>query len=202
MGTLGMGRLSARDGQVRRFPRSSSETNVAEGVVRIYGPGELPNNVRGGDFLLVRSSMWISRFIRLMTRSKWSHAAMCLNSRGDIAEALDEGVVRRHISEWAPVTVAHVSPALSRTNRLDVVDHAHWIVKQGWAYDWATFFGMALFWLSAGKLMISGGAKSAICSGYVSDCLHAGGVRFEEKIPYFMTPQDLAEMYGVDKEEE
>lgn len=49
--------------------------------------------------------------------------------------------------------------------------------------------------------MLSSGTKAAICSGFVADCLHAGGVRFPEKIPHFHTPQDLAERFLIEEPE-
>ena len=165
--------------------------------VRYYRPGELPDTVRGGDFLLVRSPYLISRLIRLFTRSRFNHAAMLLNPTGDIAEALGKGVVRRSIAEWEDVTFVVVSPDLSEEDRAQVVSHAEWVVGEGWRYSWATIVGMGLFWATGGRLMLSGGAKSAICSALVADCLHAGAQRFPEKIPHFMTPEDLREHYRV-----
>lgn len=165
--------------------------------VALYRPGELPESVRGGDFLLVHSPYLISRCIRFFTRSYFNHAAILLNSSGDIAEALADGIKRRNVSEWEDVTFAVVSPDLSEEDRAQVVSHAEWVVGEGWRYSWATILGMGLFWASGGRLMLSGGAKSAICSALVADALHAGGVRFPEKIPHFYTPQDLAEQFGV-----
>lgn len=182
---------------------AAADSAVTEGGYRVevYRPGELPATVRGGDFLLVHSPYLISRLIRLCTRSYFNHAAMVLDAEGGIAEALAEGIVRRNVAEWEDVLFAVVSPDLSEEDRRQVVEHAEWVVGEGWRYSWATILGMGLFWLTGGRLMLSSGAKAAICSAFVADCLHAGAIRFPEKIPDFLTPQDLAERFGVEDPE-
>ncbi len=167
--------------------------------VKLYRPGELPESVRGGDFLLVNSPYLISRFIRVCTGSSWNHAAFVLDSEGTILEALAKGVVIRNVSEWEDVLFAVVSPDYSKENRVDAVAHARWIGEEGWRYSWPTILGMGLFWLTGGRLMLSSGAKAAICSAVVGDCLHAGAERFPKKHPLFLDPDDLGERYGVPK---
>jgi hypothetical protein len=164
----------------------------------LFAPGELPETTRGGDILLVRSDKLASRFIRLVDGGDFSHVATVVDGTGTIVEATARGVVRRHVSAWEDVLFAVVSPDLSEEDRADVVAHAEWVAGDGWSYDWVTFVGTALFWATGGRLMISGGAKAAICSAQAADNQHAGGERFEEAIPHFHTPRMIQEHYGVD----
>ena len=162
-----------------------------------YGVGEYPEKTTPGDFILCGSGRHASRFIKLMTGGPYSHAAQIVGEDGELVEALAEGVVRSNVRDWQDTYFVVVSPALSEDDRADVVAHALWIAGEGWSYDWPTFAGMLVFWGTGGRLMVSAGAKSSICSAVVADCQHSGGERFPEKIPHFMHPEDLREHYGV-----
>ena len=159
----------------------------------------MPSDIRGGDFLLVHGSYPISRLIQICTGSRWNHAIMALDSSGNCAEALGNGIVKSRLETHEDRTFALVSPDYaSLSDRQQAIDHAQWVVGEGWKYGYATFFGMLLFWLTGGDLMVSGGAKAAICSGFVADCLHAGAIRFPEKHPMFYTPADLGRRFSVE----
>lgn len=169
-------------------------------AVTLYRAGELPPKgmLRPGDLLLVHGDYPISRFIQLCTSSYWNHVAVVLDEEGHITEALGRGIVRGNIAEWKHSVFAVVSPSeLTDEQRIEVVEHALWVVGEGWEYDKVTFVGMGLFWVSNGRFMLSTGAKAAICSGHAADCYHAAGVKFPKKICYFMTPKDIAERFEV-----
>lgn len=168
--------------------------------IKLYEPGEMPTrgDIRGGDLVLVHSDYRISKLIQFCTNSFWNHVAVVLNEEGDITEALGSGIIRSNLSEWKQSVFIILSPEeLTDQQRREITEHAGWIVGQGWSYDKVTLVGMILFWISGGKFMLSGGAKSAICSGHGADCYHAAGWKFPEKIPYFYTPKDIAKHFGV-----
>ncbi len=78
-------------------------------VVRFYESGEQIEGYKGGDFLLTHGESRISRLIRFGQSLRfdkryawWNHAALILNERGDIAEALSKGIVCNHISRYTP----------------------------------------------------------------------------------------------------
>lgn len=162
-----------------------------------FGKGEYPTHTEPGDFALVVTDRPQSLFIRAMIRGPYSHAAQIVGREGQIVEALSRGVVRSDLRDWKDAEFVVVSPDLSSEDRDDVVAHALWLAGEGWRYDWATFLGMSVFWGTGGRLMVSAGAKAAICSAVVADSQHAGGERFSEKIPHFYTPEDLRCHYGV-----
>jgi hypothetical protein len=163
-------------------------------MLKWYAPGELPppGTLRGGDLLFVRSDRPWSMPIRAMTRGPFSHVAVCADECGTVVEAIAEGVVRRNLSAWKDVTFAvYSSPNLSSEQRAQVARHAERLAGDGWEYDWATLFGMGVFWGTGGRVMVSSGAKTSICSGLAADCYHSAGVYFEERIPHFYTPNML-----------
>jgi hypothetical protein len=163
-------------------------------LAKVYGPGECPVMVSPGAVIVCRSAGPLSRLIRWASKGEWSHAAIVVEKEGDIVEASWNGVQEASIRDWKDVEFAVLMPDyLNEFQRNQAVSQALWILQEGWEYDYTTFFGMLLFWATRGKLMISGGAKVAICSGLVADCLHFGGIRFPRKIPYFHTPSDLYE---------
>ena len=171
-------------------------------AVTLFRAGELPpkGTLRPGDLLLVHGNYPISKFIRLCTGSYWNHVAVVLDEEGNITEALGRGIVRGDVAEWKHSVFAVVSPPeLTDEQRIEIVEHALWVVGEGWEYGKATFVGMLVFWATRGKCMVSGGAKVAICSGHAADCYHAGGVKFPKKIPYFYTPEDIGERFGVEE---
>lgn len=157
--------------------------------------------MRGADLVYARSKRLASRSIRLVDGGDFSHVAVVVDEDGTVVEATRYGVVISNVytsESWRGVEWVCYSPALSDEDRADVVAQALWIAGEGWSYDWATFFGMGLFWATGGRLMVSGGAKASICSALAADCLHAGGERFPEAIPHFFTPRMLQRHYGVE----
>jgi hypothetical protein len=162
--------------------------------IELYAPGRLPapGTLRGGDLLFVRSGRPWSYPIRALTRGPFSHVAVCVDAEGTVVEAVAEGVVRRDLAVWKDVLFAHYSsPNLADAQRAQVVRHAERLWADGWGYDWATLFGMGVFWGSGGRVMVSSGAKTSICSGLAADCYHSAGVYFPERIPHFETPNSL-----------
>lgn len=156
--------------------------------------------MKGGDLVFCWSNRPASIFIRTVTWGDFSHVALVLDEHGTVAEATASGILVRNISDW-PDSVRYtvVSIPLSEEDREDVLRQARNIVDGGWSYDWATFFGVGVFWLTGGRLMVSSGAKAAICSAFCADCHHAGGHYYPEKIPHFMLPKDMQRHYGVEK---
>lgn len=152
--------------------------------------------MRGGDLVFARSPSLASRFIRLLDGGNFSHVAVAVDPE-NIVEATASGVVKRPLSEW-PDDVQRVvyAPIMDEEDRQDVIRQANRIAADGWSYNWPTFIGMGLYWLTGGRLAVSAGAKAAICSALAADALHAGGEYFEVH-PLFMTPKMLQRHFGL-----
>jgi hypothetical protein len=80
------------------------------GSVQPFAPGQEVINPCPGDFILTHGKSWTSRMIRFGQRirywgpdkkfTRWNHAAIFINEKGDIIEALGGGVQKRNISVY------------------------------------------------------------------------------------------------------
>src|SRR5277367_2873508 len=75
-----------------------------------FPPGEQVQNPSPGDFILTHGNSWTSYMIRFGQSiryrgpdkpfARWNHAAIFINSAGDLIEALGGGVQQRNISVY------------------------------------------------------------------------------------------------------
>ena len=105
-------------------------------VVRLYESGEEIEGYEGGDFLLTHGEYWTSRLIRfgqgLRTDKRyawWNHAALVLNEKGDIAEALSDGVVCNNVSRYTPPACYLVKINASNEDRSQTMAFAESVLE-------------------------------------------------------------------------
>jgi uncharacterized protein YycO len=175
-----------------------------KGVAECFGPGDEVANPLPGDFILTHGKSWTSRMIRVGEKlrywgrdriyTRWNHAAIFVDTNGDIVEALGGGVQRRNISVYKN-TEYHV---VHLENVVDV-DREH---ETGFAlaclgdkYGWLTILSIALSLLFASKLGF-GVDGQEICSALVARCLERTGEIFPED-PWRIMPADLAKYFDV-----
>jgi len=169
-----------------------------------YGPGEQVANPTPGDFILTHGTMWTSRIIRLGEKiryqgpdrefARWNHAAIFVNDKGAIIEALGGGVQRRNISVYRD-TEYHVVqlegvPNESRTHE---VQFANACLNAD--YGWLTIASITFSLLSGSKFGF-GVDGQEICSALVARCLERTGEIFPTD-PWHIMPADLAKHFNI-----
>ncbi len=160
-----------------------------------------------GYFVLTRSDHTVSKLIRVgqalryrwmskprgrLTPSQrrathWNHAALVLDSKGRIAEALGSGVVERNLSKYTDDYIA-VPFWVNPIDREQIVAFAESVMAARWRYGYATIASLAL--VVTGSRLAFERPGTAICSGFVAEALTRAGVIFPER-PYRMMPADL-----------
>jgi hypothetical protein len=174
------------------------------GSVRSFPPGEQVIDPCRGDFILTHGTSWTSRLIRFGQKLRyrgpdkifthWNHAAIFINERGDIIEALGAGVQQRNIAvyrdtEYHTIHLENVIDA----NRIHEVEFAQACLKEH--YGWLTIVSIALSLLTASKFGF-GLDGQEICSALVARCLERTGEIFPTD-PWHMMPADLAKYFDV-----
>ena len=156
-----------------------------------------------GDFILTRGDYWSSKLIRFGQSLKfppgfarYNHAALVLDSDGSIAEALGQGVVKRHVSEYRPSNYYLVKIKASEEDREQIVRYAESVLRARYRYGWLTIVSVGLSLLTGSSLVFAL-ASTAICSGFVADALVRAGYIFP-KPSAFMVPADLARHFDID----
>lgn len=174
--------------------------------VERYGPGEAPEVVRPGDFVLThRRRRPMPALITLAQRRRfrgtarafahWSHAALVVGSDGTLVESEGTGVRRSplakyHVEEYHLVRMdGHLD---DRQRSVAAEAASGWV---GDAFGYLVMLALVV-WLLTGVPVRWTRRDHQICSGLVARALAAAGQRFPRD-PAFMLPADLAEVYGV-----
>ena len=172
--------------------------------VRCFPPGEQVSAPCPGDFILTHGTSWTSRMIRFgqtlrytgpdKTFARWNHAAIFINEKGDIIEALGSGVQQRNIAvyrdtEYHTVHLENVIDA----NRTHEVEFAQACLHEH--YGWLTIVSIALSLLTASKFGF-GLDGQEICSALVARCLERTGEIFPTD-PWHIMPADLAKYFDI-----
>jgi uncharacterized protein YycO len=170
---------------------------------KIYEAGVEPGKFTPGDFILVSSNGILAKIIRLgqfvryhgrmKPFSHWNHAAMIVDEKGTIVEAVGRGVKHSHIDDYKNVEYYLVSTKLNKQSRDQTIAACESFVKD--KYGWLTIISIAFELLTGIKLQFSLN-NSMICSGIVAQSLWAGGIIFDRN-PYQMMPADLASAFNV-----
>jgi len=174
--------------------------------VERYGPGEAPENVRPGDFVLThRRRRPMPALITLAQRRRfrgaarayahWSHAALVVSAQGTLVEAEGTGVRRSPLGKYREEEY-HL---IRMDGRLDNEQRAAAArTAERWIGDGFGFLVMLelTIWLLIGLRLRWIRHDHQICSGLVARALTAAGQRFARD-PAFMLPADLAEAYDV-----
>jgi hypothetical protein len=185
----------------RRSPKPAHSVSVQR-----FGPGEEVADPSPGDFILTHGNSWTSRLIRFgqgiryqgsdKKFAQWNHAAIFVNEKGDIIEALGGGVQQRNISvyketEYHVVHLTNVSPP-DREHEVEFAGaclHEH--------YGYVTIVSIALC-LATGSKLGFGVDGQEICSALVARCLERTGEIFPTD-PWHIMPADLARYFNVQK---
>ena len=170
---------------------------------KVYAAGQVPAKYVPGDFILVSSKGILAKFIRfgqfiryhgkMKAFSHWNHAAMIIDTDGNIVEAVGRGVVTSHISDYKDVEYYYVSTKLNAQSRDQAVAACRSFIKD--KYGWLTIFSIAFELLFGIKLQFTNN-NTMICSAVVGQSLWAGGIIFNTN-PYQMMPADLAAAFQV-----
>ena len=174
------------------------------GLAKCFGPGQEVINPCPGDFILTHGAGWISQMIRIgedivyrgpdRIFARWNHAAIFINDKGDIIEALGGGVQQRNISvykdtEYYVVRLANVMDV----NRQHEVEFAEACLNE--EYGWTTIISIAFSLLTTSKFAFQVDGQQ-ICSALVARCLERTGEIFPTD-PWRIMPADLAKYYDV-----
>jgi len=153
---------------------------------------------RPGDYIVVRTGGWAARLIRLVTRSRFNHAAIYIGG-GQLIEATPRyGVRIAELAEYAGDLMWSntAEPTLS-AERESVVEFAR--AQLGEPYAWRADFvdGLAEFGLRWHLLArLPGGRRTVMCSQLVAEAgLQAGltGWGCHRLSPAMVLPGDLAD---------
>jgi len=169
----------------------------------IYTAGQSANKLQPGDFILTHHTTAPARVIRagqflryhgkLRTFSHWNHAALVVDTKGTLVEAVGRGVSYGHIDDYCDVEYYLVRTKLSKSNQQQVVAAASSFLND--AYGWPTIISLTIELLTGIKIQF-GDPNSIICSALVAQCLWAGGIIFNTNT-YRMMPADLAAAFDV-----
>jgi hypothetical protein len=170
-----------------------------------YGSGEQPAEWRPGDFILTHGDAFFSRLIRFGERLRvhgddrrftwFNHAALVLDEKGTLAEALATGVVTSTADKYLPKDYVVVSSGATPDDVAEILAFAHWVLDTRHRYGKLTIVSIALTLLTGSKFtfFIDG---EFVCSGFVARAMERTGVIFNRD-PVHITPADLAKYYNA-----
>jgi len=173
-------------------------------TVQTFPAGEQVVNPCPGDFILTHGNSWTSRLIRFGETirywgpdkifTRWNHAAIFINTKGDIIEALGGGVQQRNISVYKQTEyhVIHLENVVD-PNRDHEVRFAQACLNDH--YGWLTILSIAFCLLTGSKLGF-GVDGQEICSALVARCLERTGEIFPTD-PWHIMPAYLAKFFDV-----
>ncbi len=177
---------------------------IPPSTVERFGPGETVVKPQPGDFLLTHSSDFSSKLIHwgqsirykapMDGYAHWCHAAMFVDSNGEIVEAILQGVQQRNVSVYAD-TEYHVIRLTEATDkeRAHAVAFAEHCLND--RYGYITDLSLALSLMTRRKFFF-GEEGQMICSGMVARALERTGAIFEFD-SWHMLPADLAAAFNV-----
>lgn len=169
----------------------------------LYIEGERAENLQPGDFILTHRRSLITSLISFgqSLRNEWTlagytHAALVLSEDGDLAEALDKGVVEGHIRNYDREHYRLFRVRASSHDQVQILNFADSVLDARWEYSYLTIASIILQ-LATGSTLTFSRAGTAICSGFVAEALVRAGFVFD-KPPHVMMPADLAREFGAE----
>jgi hypothetical protein len=177
---------------------------IPPSTVERFGPGETVVTPQAGDFLLTHAVGFSSDLIRWGQKIRyngpnagfahWSHAAMFVDTNGEIVEAILAGVQQRNVSVYKD-TEYHVIRLTDATDK----ERAHAVAFVEHClndhYGYVTDLSL-MFSLLTGRKFFFGEDGQMICSGMVARALERTGAIFQYD-SWHMLPADLAEAFNV-----
>jgi hypothetical protein len=208
----------------RPSPRRTGQTRAAAPAMALSSDIPLdpgtggqsigPDSLEAGDIILSTTSDFVSKAIRLGSRSDVSHAMVYVGQGGQVVEAIGSGVVMRSLEEAlgnATVAVAFRAPDLDETGRLVVADKVAAYI--GKSYDFYGVFNQARFQVHSTVCdLLPDGAKDLcrtgwrivdlgsdhndrfFCSEMILAAYDAAGVPLTTTPPHWNSPEDLAQL--------
>ena len=174
-------------------------------ICRAYGPGETATGFKPGDFILTHSNgipgkvIRAGQFIRyhgdMRDFSHWNHAALIIDDKGTLIEAVGRGVSYGHINEYVDVEYYLVNTKLNKQSQEQTVNAAISFLND--KYGWTTIGSLTVELLTGVRIQLSS-SNSIICSALVAMSLWACGYVFNGN-PLQMMPADLAAAFNVKK---
>jgi hypothetical protein len=177
---------------------------IPPSTVERFGPGETVVKPQPGDFLLTHSSDFSSKLIRwgqsiryhgpTVGFAHWCHAAMFVDTSGEIVEAILSGVQQRNVSVYKD-TEYHVIRLTEATDkeRSHAVAFAEHCLND--RYGYITDLSL-MFSLLTGRKFFFGEDGQMICSGMVARALERTGAIFQYD-SWHMLPADVADAFNV-----
>ena len=170
---------------------------------KVYTTGEEATSFKPGDFILTHHKTIPAKVIRIgeflryhghmKQYSHWNHAAIIVDDKGTLIEAVGRGVSYGHISDYRDVEYYLVNTKLNKQSQQQSVEAAKSFLND--AYGWLTILSLTISLLTGIKIQLSQ-SNTAICSVVVSMSLWAGGIIFDTN-PQEMMPADLAAAFDV-----
>jgi hypothetical protein len=172
--------------------------------VLFHAKGEPHAQLRPADFLLTHGQSWQDALIRwgqaLRIHGRdaqwftyWNHAALIVDDRGSLIEALGNGVQETNISKYLDSDYHLVRVKASAADRREAVNFARSCL--GDPYDFADIVSIALTLLTGAKFSFQVEGHQ-ICSGLVAAALERTTAVFNRSAAHVM-PADLAKYYGA-----
>jgi cell wall-associated NlpC family hydrolase len=171
----------------------------------LCGAGEEPDVWRPGDFILTHGDAFFSKMIRFGERLRvhgddrkftwFNHAALVIDDKGTLAEALATGVVRSPAEKYRPKEYVVVPSGASPEDVAEVLEFADWVLDTRHEYGKLTIVSIAFTLLTGSKFTFFVDGEF-ICSGFVARAMERTGVIFNRD-PVHITPADLAKYYNA-----
>lgn len=155
-----------------------------------------------GDLVLTHGDYFFSKLIRFGQKlrypkefASWNHAALVLNTNGDIAEALGTGVVQTHISKYKERDYTVVQRWVDPHDQKQVLAFAYSVLEAKYKYGWRTIVSL-FFNLALNRKYVTVKYGTSICSGFYSDALTRAGDIWPDP-PAAMKPAGLAQFFNA-----
>lgn len=157
-----------------------------------------------GDFILTHGKELSSQLIRFgqslrfrgtdAKYAHWNHAAIIMNEKGDLIEALTTGIALSNLSKYKDEEYIVVHIVADSEDRIEAINFALACLRL--EYGWSIIISIALSFLTGLKFSF-GFDGQFICSGLVARALERTSAIFDKE-PSHITPADLAKYYKVE----
>jgi len=158
--------------------------------------------MKAGDFILTHGTAFYSRAIEREQRRRypknpelthWTHAALVVSDDGGLLQALGNGIVTGHVSDYSDYRTFSVDAVASTKSDRDRVLRFAWS-QAGLKYDWVDIASIEMALVTRIKVTFETEGHY-ICSGFVARCLERTDAIFPRTAQHMM-PADLAAYFG------
>lgn len=143
--------------------------------------------LKQGDILACKNNSFLSRFIRYITKSNFSHLAIVVNEHEAIESDGIAGFIKhKNINEYIDYASVYTCDSLSEGQRKNICQYA--ISKVGEKYDYYLLFVLFCRYMFGWKIRIKD-SSADVCSELVNDSYGSIGVILSKK--RFPIPDDV-----------